>query len=105
MSLRKARVPDRFHLPICSPMMTLAQSSDGLMRPVSAALTSRRQWLQIGAVALAGFNPIRVIRAGAAEPLPPVRSCIFIFYQGGPSHLDTWDMKPKAPTEVRGEFR
>ena len=35
----------------------------------------------------------------------PIRSCIFIFYYGGPSHLDTWDMKPKAPREVRGEFR
>jgi hypothetical protein len=86
-------------------MKTLAQSCDSLTRPVSAALTSRRQWLQIGAVALAGLNPIRVIRAGAAERLAPVRSCIFIFYQGGPSHLDTWDMKPKAPAEVRGEFR
>ena len=35
----------------------------------------------------------------------PVRSCILIFYYGGPSHLDTWDMKPDAPSEVRGEFR
>ncbi len=34
-----------------------------------------------------------------------IRSCILIFYYGGPSHLDTWDMKPKAPSEIRGEFR
>ena len=75
------------------------------MRPLSAPLTSRRQWLQIGAVALAGLDPIRALRARAAESLAPVRSCILIFYQGGPSHLDTWDMKPTAPAEVRGEFR
>ncbi len=34
-----------------------------------------------------------------------IRSCIVIFYYGGPSHLDTWDPKPDAPTEVRGEYR
>lgn len=69
------------------------------------ALTNRRQWLQIGAVGLAGLNPCGAFRARAAESLAPVRSCIFIFYQGGPSHLDTWDMKPKAPAEVRGPFQ
>jgi hypothetical protein len=35
----------------------------------------------------------------------PIRACILVFYYGGPSHLDTWDMKPHAPREVRGEFR
>ena len=34
-----------------------------------------------------------------------VKSCILIFYYGGPSHLDTFDMKPNAPLEARGEFR
>src|SRR5437764_4602006 len=34
----------------------------------------------------------------------PIRSCILIFYYGGPSHLDTWDPKPDAPREIRGEF-
>jgi len=33
-----------------------------------------------------------------------IRSCIFLFYYGGPSHLDTYDPKPDAPAEVRGEF-
>jgi hypothetical protein len=33
-----------------------------------------------------------------------IRSCIVVFYYGGPSQLDTWDMKPNAPTEIRGEF-
>jgi hypothetical protein len=34
-----------------------------------------------------------------------IRSCILIFYYGGPSHLDTFDPKPDAPREVRGEYR
>jgi hypothetical protein len=35
----------------------------------------------------------------------PIRSCILIFYYGGPSHLETLDPKPEAPAEVRGEYR
>jgi len=34
----------------------------------------------------------------------PIRSCILIFHYGGPSHIDTFDMKPKAPAEIRGQF-
>jgi hypothetical protein len=33
------------------------------------------------------------------------RSCILIVLTGGPSHLDTWDMKPDAPSAIRGPFR
>ena len=33
------------------------------------------------------------------------RSTILIWLDGGPSHIDTWDMKPKAPREIRGEFQ
>jgi hypothetical protein len=43
-----------------------------------------------------------VARSPAAKPL---RSCILLFLYGGPSQLDTWDLKPRAPAEVRGEFR
>jgi hypothetical protein len=47
-------------------------------------------------------------RAQAAAPTPsavrPIRSCILVFFYGGPSHLDTFDLKPNAPAEVRGEF-
>ena len=32
-------------------------------------------------------------------------ACILIFLNGGPSHLDMWDMKPDAPAEIRGEFK
>lgn len=86
-------------------MNTLDRSLDGLVRPLLSVQPSRRQWLRFGALALAGAGPLQARSAGASESLPPIRSCILIFYQGGPSHLDTWDMKPKAPREVRGEFR
>jgi hypothetical protein len=35
----------------------------------------------------------------------PIRACILLFYYGGPSHLDTYDLKPHAPAEIRGEFK
>ena len=37
--------------------------------------------------------------------MKPIKTCILMFYYGGPSHHDTWDMKPNAPPEVRGEFK
>ena len=33
------------------------------------------------------------------------KRCILVFLNGGPSHIDTWDMKPGAPQEVRGELK
>ena len=35
----------------------------------------------------------------------PIRACILIFYYGGPSHLDTYDLKPNAPAEIRGTIK
>src|SRR5947199_4549665 len=66
---------------------------------------NRRTLLQIGALAGSGLSLAGLERASAGEAAPGIRSCILIFYYGGPSHLDTWDMKPNAPAEVRGEFR
>ena len=42
--------------------------------------------------------------AAQLNGLSRIRSCIFVFYYGGPSHLDTYDLKPLAPSTVRGEF-
>jgi hypothetical protein len=48
-------------------------------------------------------------RAGAAETATPsfgrAKSCILLFMWGGPAHQDTWDLKPDAPAEFRGEFQ
>ena len=49
-----------------------------------------------------GLGGVRPARAASAKT---IRSCILVFYYGGPSHLDTFDPKPNAPAEVRGEYR
>ena len=60
-----------------------------------------------------GLNLVGLLRAraeaaplvrGAKGALLPIRSCIAIFYYGGPSQLETFDPKPDAPSEIRGEF-
>src|SRR5262245_9810296 len=72
-------------------------------------LLSRRGFL-LGGGCL-GLTLGGLLRAqAAAEDVPArtpakVRACILIFYYGGPSHLETYVMKPDAPAEVRGEFR
>src|SRR5882724_5057052 len=60
----------------------------------------RRAFLKVGALA-------DVLRLEAEQPAAPTsrKSVILIFLEGGPSHLDTYDLKPAAPTEYRGEFR
>src|SRR5262245_44823229 len=74
---------------------------------------SRRSLLRVGGLAYLGLDLAGLFRAEAAPgdnpPRPGERarlkSCILIFCDGGPSHLDTFDMKPNAPAEVRGAFR
>jgi hypothetical protein len=69
---------------------------------------TRRAALRAGALSLSGLTMggwFRARQAVAAPTVAPARSCILIFMWGGPSHLDTWDLKPDAPSEVRGPFR
>ncbi len=72
----------------------------------------RRQLLCAGGLGLFGLNLAQLLRAeslgtatGAAKMPNRIKSCVLMFYYGGPSHHDTWDMKPLAPLEVRGEFK
>ena len=67
---------------------------------------SRRDILRVGALAFAGLSLADVLRLQAAEGTGAGRgkSVILIWLRGGPSHIDSYDMKPKAPPEVRGEF-
>lgn len=101
--------------------MPMSRISDG----VPAGLLSRRgflQWGGLGSLSLGGLWSAQAARlAEGAEllsgtaPRPaggrgtggpsPIKACIFLFYYGGPSHLDTYDMKPDAPSTVRGEFQ
>jgi hypothetical protein len=73
----------------------------------------RRRLLQAGGLGCLGLSLAQLFEPGdawAARPPAPrpgaaIRSCILLFYYGGPSQLDTWDLKPEAPREVRGLFR
>ena len=68
---------------------------------------SRRKLLEVGGLSVAGLSLSGLLRAEAATPRVPgtAKSCIIIYLDGGPSHLDMWDMKPNAPVEIRGEFK
>src|SRR5581483_11958521 len=66
----------------------------------------RREMLRLGALAPLGLGlPQLLAGAARAQGRRPAKSCLLIFMEGGPSHIDLWDMKPNAPAEVRGEFR
>jgi hypothetical protein len=68
-------------------------------------LTSRRSFLQVGALAVGGLTLPNLLRLRAAQPAAPKKSVILIWQAGGPSHIDMYDLKPNAPAEVRGEFK
>src|SRR5213075_3010099 len=73
----------------------------------------RRDFLQlgVGAVLGLGFSDILRLRAHAAASQVASKSagkqvnCIMIWLDGGPSHYETFDPKPDAPSEIRGEFK
>lgn len=74
---------------------------------------ARREMLRAGTCGLAGgislplgWGGLSQAEATPVEAQRPVRAkaCIFLMLEGGPSHLDMWDLKPKAPAEIRGPF-
>ena len=75
--------------------------------PKSCGRVSRRDVLRVGALGLGGLALPDVLRLQAASAAPAQRpkSVIMIWLRGGPSHIDSFDMKPQAPAEVRGEFK
>ena len=67
---------------------------------------TRRSFLQLGALGVGGLTLADLLRLEAqAGAKATKKSIINIFLSGGPSHLDTFDLKPNAPSEFRGEFR
>lgn len=65
---------------------------------------SRRDFLHAGSIAPLGLTLTQLNRAKAEGAKDTDVNCIMLFLVGGPSQLDTWDPKPKAPAEVRGPF-
>ncbi|MHB1424123.1 MAG: DUF1501 domain-containing protein [Gemmataceae bacterium] len=68
---------------------------------------TRRHLLQVGGLSLLGLPLPGLLRAAerGANPKARARAVIFLHQWGGPSHHDTFDMKPSAPEAIRGEFK
>ncbi len=79
----------------------------------------RRELLRAGGLSLFGLTYGNLLRGRAlvesaradqatstatSRSFGRAKSCILLFMWGGPAHQDTWDLKPEAPAEVRGEF-
>lgn len=81
-------------------------------RPAAACpgpVLSRRHMMQIGTLGLTSFGLADLLRLKAQanpdhDPMPDTAT-IFIWLPGGPPHTETYDMKPLAPAEFRGEFQ
>lgn len=68
----------------------------------------RRDLLRVGSSGLFGLGLAEWfrLRSIAKDPIAPqAKACILIWLDGGPSHLETFDLKPDAPAEVRGPFQ
>ncbi len=76
---------------------------------------SRREFMRVGGAGLFGLSLPELLRLQAAAGVPEAgahasgwgkaKSVIMIFLQGGPSHIDIWDPKPDAPSNIRGDFK
>jgi hypothetical protein len=69
---------------------------------------SRRDFLKVGGRCVGGLtlsDLLRLRAQGAGATRRSGKALIMVYLQGGPSHIDTYDLKPNAPVEYRGEFR
>ena len=67
----------------------------------------RRDFLHAGSLAFLGLTlrDLEVLKAAGAVQTSRDVNCIMLMLVGGPSQLDTWDMKPEAPSEIRGPYK
>ena len=68
---------------------------------------TRRDFLHAGSLAFLGLSMPQFFRLKAMGAVSPGKdvNCIQLMLVGGPSQLDTWDMKPDAPSSIRGPFK
>jgi Protein of unknown function (DUF1501) len=76
----------------------------GTGEPRSAEGLSRRDFITTVSLGAIGTSVLADVGKAQAQPIEDI-SCIFILLVGGPSQLDTWDMKPHAAEGIRGPFR
>ncbi len=72
-----------------------------------SATASRRQVLQVGALGWTGLTLAQALEANSpsAKHAPRAKACILLYMDGGPSHIDLFDLKPQAPAEIRGPYQ
>ncbi|MCA9065997.1 MAG: DUF1501 domain-containing protein, partial [Planctomycetaceae bacterium] len=66
---------------------------------------ARRSFIQLGGLAVGGLSLPQLLKAEANNGTRRQKSVIMVYLSGGLAHQDTFDMKPDAPAEVRGEFK
>ncbi|MBV9123811.1 MAG: DUF1501 domain-containing protein, partial [Planctomycetes bacterium] len=76
----------------------------GTTGPYCDGLT-RRSFLALGVAGLASVGLPRLLRAREESAVPKDTAVILLWLDGGPSHMDLYDMKPDAPAEYRGIWR
>jgi hypothetical protein len=83
-----------------------------MLHPSQSHQLTRRELLRVGGLGAVGLSLPQLLAARklSAEgvtgdgTVAKADACIVLFLNGGPSHLDMWDMKPTGPSEIRGEF-
>jgi hypothetical protein len=74
---------------------------------------TRREWLRAGSLGAFGLSlpallqsrPAHAAAAGISRAFGKAKSCIVLFLMGGPPQHETWDPKPDAPVEIRGNLK
>ena len=79
-------------------------------RHASSVNFSRREWLRVGGISAAGLSLPAFLQAQASlskneNSSGKAKACIFLFLGGGPPQHETWDPKPDAPAEFRGDLK
>lgn len=75
------------------------------MSPLLTPSYTRRDWLRLGALTPVGLTTSQLAASTQRRRGQTATRCLLIFMDGGPSHIDLWDVKPKAPANIRGEFQ
>ena len=77
----------------------------GTISSATCGGVTRRSLLKVGGLSLFGLSLPRILAAESQSPREgKAKNVILLWMGGGPSNIDTFDMKPDAPAEIRGEF-
>src|SRR5262245_37446635 len=83
-----------------NPMLSLVGSGTRLCDGFT-----RREWLRVGGLAVAGLGLPALLQGRDTASKPRAKSVIQLFMWGGPSQLETFDLKPEAPAHIRSVFK